>query len=838
MDPIIGQVIMNNKLNIVQNDSSSLTLTTIPSKEDDIKKYYHSTQVESYYTDFEKTIHIVSTIEDLLQAVDLIALAYQTSFDNGLKCAPILATIKTNYLSLVSDSSTTMLRFKSKSQNAIFKLAMVSKYFTMLNEAIKNDSLSIDIHTIEEFEKSVKDILEDINEVDDSESNDGQEELEEYLDSLNSINKELNLEEASIPKPLKLFKFKKVKRAIDNKFESLRKQTEESNDKKLNLFSTSLKEIGECSIYAKDMEKDTDELISKVSTLKDKADQAFKSCVEQDVDEKQKKKELEQKSRDAKEKQAELKTRQNGLDEQIEEARQLEKKLEKKLEAAVSRAFWGGILKNVTEIASSAFNIYSQSKTGGTDKINTSIKELNSELDKLKTEKDQKEKDQKNAKEKFDKLNKKAEQLKKDVDNLKEKEEESKAKIDKKDLSDKELESAKKKLKQSESDIKTIKDNIKTNKKDLAEAKEKLDRDLTAMKVASASFDSLSKSMSDFQEQSQSEIKNLSEKEDKIYDQRIALQKDKLKTVSDLARIVEELKNAVESGKELDQLISALRLTSETIERIIVAFERIKRFWAGIKVRCNDLIEKSDNVTNSLKTSQDLDLNNFETMFNDLISDGFFDLVYSWIALERLNDFALTQIENVLKTLEKSFTNKSDLNILYANITKALDDERERLELPLKNQKEELPLDLKQYRLISGVLIDAPDTEHPTDATGTKAKPGSLTIVEQGVNFKAVCKKCNKDNVVNIGEWDGTYTRMIRKRKCKKKGCGGDINHLNMQHMYFKDCKYTFSGIKKATDEEFTKTQTHKRTEDSWWHKYDRELFIQYSELEVKVSFV
>jgi hypothetical protein len=139
---------------------------------------------------------------------------------------------------------------------------------------------------------------------------------------------------------------------------------------------------------------------------------------------------------------------------------------------------------------------------------------------------------------------------------------------------------------------------------------------------------------------------------------------------------------------------------------------------------------------------------------------------------------------------------------------------------------------------LSAVEIDAPDLSKTKDEVGIPAQPGTLKLVKNGVNFLAPCKKCKKDNIANIGEWDGSYVRMIRHRICKAPGCGGEIDHQQMRRMFFKNCRYTFSGIYKKTDEEFSTTKVHKSTKDSWWHVYDRESFIQYTELNVKVEII
>lgn len=636
-----------------------LSLDTIPTNQVEIQSYYKVDIVQKYFDDFEKVVSINQTVEDLLQTVDLIALAYQMSYQNGLKCAPILGQIKSDYLDLVSQSSVTILRFKSKSENAVFSLHNTANIFTRLNQLVNEDEKKlIPTSFISDltFLKETLDENETLNAA----------EMEEFFAEINQLNQKIGLDIVQNDHSFSKLKFKKLISRLETELSVMKNKNKEKEEKKILLFQQGLKNIALCSEFAHDMENETTTLITKVSALKTKADSALKSCIEQDVTEKEKQKALETSIQQAHVKRASLEAKQIQLDKDIEDVLQLEAKIEKKLELASSRAFWIAITGTVASMVASGLNAYVQTRTAGMSNINTKIQAADSEVEQLKEKKEQKEKE-----------------LEKTKQNKEEADEKLKEISEKKDLlvqQTNEESSANEKLLQ---EIARLKKDEEKQKKVIANLEKIVQQDEAVLKGISDSFATLSQHIQEFKKDNQSELEKLQEKEDKIYEEKKELQKEKRTLVGDLAGVLEELKNANVQKNSLEMLINALKLTSETIQKIIVAFERIKRFWEAIKIKCEDISQKSLLLSNNVKLVESLNSDSFKENYHTLIHESFFNLVFSWIALERLNSVTLEKLDSVLTNLESTFNNPVEINAICEKIKNLLEEEKKKLTLDI-----------------------------------------------------------------------------------------------------------------------------------------------------------
>ncbi|MEO0337668.1 MAG: hypothetical protein AAF242_00500, partial [Bacteroidota bacterium] len=375
-----------------------LSLNNLPATTQSIEALYQDREVQSQFADFEKNTSIPATVDDLLQAVDLIALAYQTSYDHGLKSAPMVAQIKSGYLSLVGNSSSTILSFKQKSHDAIFKLAAAGSYLKL----IKKKTI-IDVSKFENYKAQLDTLIES------SKIAEEEEDFQYLYSQVDQIQDALGLDKDPNQPPAK-FPFKVYTRTVKTKIDGLIAKASKTTQQIAKLFKACLEEIGDCSRYATEMEAETEVLITQITSLYTTAETAFQTCVDQDVTEKERRRQLEKETAEKKVKQAELSKRESELEDTIADVLAEEQKIEKKLEKASSRAFWSSIIGALGNALGAGLNAYATYQSGGLNKVGASdrlkekVDQADKEMEKKKAELEAAKKEQTSAKDKYDAL--------------------------------------------------------------------------------------------------------------------------------------------------------------------------------------------------------------------------------------------------------------------------------------------------------------------------------------------------------------------------------------------------------------------------------------------------
>jgi hypothetical protein len=691
-----------------------LTLTTIPNTQENIKELYADGAVQKLFNEFDQTTNIAATVRDLTQAVDLVALAYQNSFNHGLSCAPVVAQIKSGYLSLVSESTSSILNFKDKSQLALFKLSSAGMMLDRIKRIEVGDRTQYDL-----WDSQLDGFL------DASGTASHNDEFESLYEELNIIAKNLDQPTSEVKSSAFAFKLavNKIKPAIAAKTEGI---ATAQNQVKQHFVAT-LQEISDCSRYALEMEVRTDNLVNQSAGLKDQAETAFKQCVEQDVTEKENQRQLEAQMAKQRQRQVELTTRETELETAISDVLEDEKRIEKKLEAASSRAFWSSIVGAVGNAVGSGLNAYANYSTGGgsnlaaSSRIQQKVDQADKEVDKQKEKAAKAEEDQQAASDTYKEIQAEhdvlvdaheqiEEQVKQkkgalsdaknklaglkktlaDLPSIDDTEAADKTKIDKLKESISELEidieAKQKTLDELLNNSKDQQRKIDLSKKKVSRSKVTSEETKRAASAAGAALTSLSASMEQFHESAKTELEALSNKEESIIKERRALQKERRDVVVELAGIVVELQQADKANAQLDQLIQALRITAQTMQKILVSFNRIKRFWTSIKDKCHELSEKGNTLTNNVTLAQDSDFKEMQGVIDEVCQSSLFNLVRSWAALSGLNEITHFHMVKILDDLEKSFEQSVDVQQLCLKLKSILEEEVQSIDKAIDNK--------------------------------------------------------------------------------------------------------------------------------------------------------
>lgn len=685
----------------------ALTLTTIPSTQESIKEFYSDTVVQKYFNEFNQSTHVSATVNDLTQAVDLVALAYQNSFNHGLTCAPMIAQIKSGYLSLVSESASSIFSFKDKCQLSLFKLSSAG----MILDRIMR--IKLDSHTqLSLWNTQLDELVESSAEASEA------REFEFLYEELNAIEQAINQPISEVKVSAFAFKLsvKKIKAAVSEKMAGV---TLAQNQIKQH-FAATLQEIADCSRYAMEMEQVTGNLATQAGQLKDQAETAFKQCVEQDVKEKDNQHKLEVQMATQRKRQAELTARESELEAAIVDVLEDEKRIEKKLESASSRAFWSSIVGAVGSAVGAGLNAYANVSSGGlsnlaaSSRIQQKVDQADKEVDKQKELAQTAETDQKTALEKYQDLQEEHDILIDDQDQLKVQVAKKKEALDEQQIN---LEKQQKELSELpshdkvtesenikrealnksiiclESEINTQQISIDDEEKSVIDMQRKID--LSQKKVdrakisseekkrvasaAGAALTSLSSGMEQFHETAKTELEALSNKEESIIKERRELQKERRDVVVELAGIVVELQQADKANAQLDQLIQALRITTQTMQKILVSFNRLKRFWTSIKDKCHELSEKGHTLTNNVTLANEGDFEQMQGVIDEICQSSLFTLVRSWAALSGLNEITYSYMSNILGDLEKTFEQSVDVQELCLKLKVVLEQEAENI---------------------------------------------------------------------------------------------------------------------------------------------------------------
>lgn len=91
------------------------------------------------------------------------------------------------------------------------------------------------------------------------------------------------------------------------------------------------------------------------------------------------------------------------------------------------------------------------------------------------------------------------------------------------------------------------------------------------------------------------------EREARLHEERVSLQKCERKTYAELARAVEKLKGAAAENDTLGQALGSLDLVITSLGRIKTVFENPRTYWEIVKIHCDEQADITD-----METFQDM----------------------------------------------------------------------------------------------------------------------------------------------------------------------------------------------------------------------------------------
>lgn len=654
-----------------------LSLATIPTRSGDVERYYRDAEVQKAVLDFDRSVSIGAVAADLSVTVDLVALAHQKSSQEGLKCAPLTARIKTGYLDIVSTSNSTVRGFRERSKDAVFKLASAGAILARARALVDRTA-----PTPEQL-KLIGDQLAALAKKLESMSS---EEIAYQLGELRELKKQLGLTSDENAPPM-LFVLETEVRKATSALSVAKAEAEKRVEAQRKHVAAALEEIAECSRFAAEMKQGAKRLADKARALQEVASEALIKCAEQDVEEKDKRQKLKERVQQQQQRQAELTKLESDLNEQIEDLLQKEKRLEEQMESASSRAFWIGIVSSVAGVVAGGLNAYVTYSTGGLNQVAKAVSERQNDVNQ-RVESERREKEEAKARaesELRDATNRKKE-LTDERDTLAKQQREIAEKLQKvgKEIAELEKTAPKdgaesSKLKEKRAEEKELRDQLNRTENDLEKKERELwkaaSREQEKERIARASavaLEEFSKKAVAFEKAAQSELEGLRQTAERVDDTIRDLRETRREAASELAGLVVALGQAADSAKDLDQVIRTLELVSETLLKIVASFSRLQRFWEGLEENCLSLSDKGKSLETRAGLLQAESSGDLVRAIDDLAGGSFLELVRSWIALACVNDLTLGAIEKVTVAMEKTMVERVDVEALVEKLSHAL----------------------------------------------------------------------------------------------------------------------------------------------------------------------